>query len=982
MPHPPSKRPRTDPPAPDPSPEPNQLVWQPSEPQDPNSAYWIYEQQQQQHVNPQQLQPAQITAPNLESHTLRVYNQPSVSSNLGPVVETPAGKGVLIDEETAKVLGPLVEKLKGRQGVEDAARLSDGGKAEGGEGAKRKQTQACDRCRSRKRKCDSAKPVCANCARANEECTYLTESKKRGPKKGFKDKLIERMAVIETMLKSENRGVPMAVPVAPVVQPLPATFEEASMVSEAVNGMLGLSSNGSGGGVGVGASPLHPSPGGGLGMAPSWANLEAASLNSFQSLIDQSLIGIDGIEPSNPLMGLGNFNFMPNLPSANPWSWMKDYTTQTTTHLPTHSPTLSSRTAASMSPSIPPPATQPPAPPVPNYNPTTKAVMDSHSFETSSMDNLFAPFVSDYELHLIRLFFAYIHGPALALFDENTFFQKLVPVNRHPSFLLDAICAVSALFSTHPETTSRTSERASAFFLQRANAALEKLESPRKELDCLQVVQTLILTAVLLFGWDQPFAAYRSINSAISMAVRLKLGMEDPGFSVNPLSIWHTSEGTFTPAQLEERRRTWGMCVFMDTCSGALSGQPLTIEESIYTHLLFGKKNPDGRSTPEDSPIYVACLTHPPTETIFHNCLPSLKPPKASKYYTEGWAALQQLCFILRKIVRTNYMTRLQSRGMGYATFDKVGTGGGESGTEKSAGIVKTILPPVTDAKELHACLIKWYECLPSDLKLFKSLNDFRKKTDLSREFSAQMQTSSSSSQDTTAYADLCQNIRTEFDKESPLAVMIASMYLTAMATLHLPRAGVDDAQGPLHHLESGVGTDGKPNTLSAKATSMEVVVLARKAQMALMLELMPHLATTDHQQHTDLEESTEPNSVTDCSTDINFHPPQKDNKEPFSAVNPPPPFALAVSPFYSFQLFTLAAASLAVSGFATDINGELSEKKVKEGKESEAGVVGVNIPVVDRLAQVWPVATVYSNRLRRVVKAVRVKFHNASVSK
>ncbi|KAJ3417596.1 hypothetical protein HDV05_000053 [Chytridiales sp. JEL 0842] len=46
-----------------------------------------------------------------------------------------------------------------------------------------RQTQSCDRCRAKKRKCDGVMP-CANCIKSKSECTMLHEQKKRGPKKG------------------------------------------------------------------------------------------------------------------------------------------------------------------------------------------------------------------------------------------------------------------------------------------------------------------------------------------------------------------------------------------------------------------------------------------------------------------------------------------------------------------------------------------------------------------------------------------------------------------------------------------------------------------------------------------------------------------------------------------------------------------------------------------------------------------------------
>jgi late competence protein required for DNA uptake (superfamily II DNA/RNA helicase) len=44
---------------------------------------------------------------------------------------------------------------------------------------------ACDRCRTKRIKCDGKHP-CATCTKYNEECTFSASRKKRGPLKGKK----------------------------------------------------------------------------------------------------------------------------------------------------------------------------------------------------------------------------------------------------------------------------------------------------------------------------------------------------------------------------------------------------------------------------------------------------------------------------------------------------------------------------------------------------------------------------------------------------------------------------------------------------------------------------------------------------------------------------------------------------------------------------------------------------------------------------
>ncbi|KAI9744254.1 MAG: hypothetical protein M1818_002406 [Claussenomyces sp. TS43310] len=50
---------------------------------------------------------------------------------------------------------------------------------------RKRVSQACDRCRSRKDKCDGAKPVCSTCAAHDQVCSYDPSTKKRGLPEGY-----------------------------------------------------------------------------------------------------------------------------------------------------------------------------------------------------------------------------------------------------------------------------------------------------------------------------------------------------------------------------------------------------------------------------------------------------------------------------------------------------------------------------------------------------------------------------------------------------------------------------------------------------------------------------------------------------------------------------------------------------------------------------------------------------------------------------
>lgn len=58
-------------------------------------------------------------------------------------------------------------------------------KRTGGLNPKKRVSQACGRCRTRKDKCDGKRPACSTCAAADEVCTYDPATKKRGLPEGY-----------------------------------------------------------------------------------------------------------------------------------------------------------------------------------------------------------------------------------------------------------------------------------------------------------------------------------------------------------------------------------------------------------------------------------------------------------------------------------------------------------------------------------------------------------------------------------------------------------------------------------------------------------------------------------------------------------------------------------------------------------------------------------------------------------------------------
>ena len=63
---------------------------------------------------------------------------------------------------------------------------------------------ACVLCRKRKLKCDGNKPSCGTCTRLQHECSYDEVRRKSGPKRGYVKALENRLAQVETLLKTQD----------------------------------------------------------------------------------------------------------------------------------------------------------------------------------------------------------------------------------------------------------------------------------------------------------------------------------------------------------------------------------------------------------------------------------------------------------------------------------------------------------------------------------------------------------------------------------------------------------------------------------------------------------------------------------------------------------------------------------------------------------------------------------------------------------
>jgi hypothetical protein len=196
--------------------------------------------------------------------------------------------------------------------------------------------------------------------------------------------------------------------------------------------------------------------------------------------------------------------------------------------------------------------------------------------------------------------------------------------------------------------------------------------------------------------------------------------------------------------------------------------------------------------------------------------------------------------------------------------------------TELRAWPLKMIIPRGEDVNVLHKALIEFHNTFPKEFKLFDSLYEFEEND--------------------------CR-LQKNFDINRPITIYCGFLFLTALAMLHLPYA--DQGQTfPCDYSRED----------TSKLTSTRIVLIARKVQD----ELLKRVIQIDFDRKSEGEKALYGGKVV--------------MSDPFSLV-------MMSDPFYCFQIFTIAAISLAVAGFS---NAESS----KTVKEIVADVHYTNLPV------------------------------------
>ncbi|TPX71203.1 hypothetical protein SpCBS45565_g01339 [Spizellomyces sp. 'palustris'] len=177
-------------------------------------------------------------------------------------------------------------------------------------------------------------------------------------------------------------------------------------------------------------------------------------------------------------------------------------------------------------------------------------------------------------LHLIAAFFTHFH-PILPVFYEQSFFERLVPVNCHSDALLNAIYAIGTRYSTHALLSTApfsSPAQASEYFADRASMALHKSSFTMLKKDAKKPAVSSscelddLVAKMLLCAWKA--GCHRDVGFE---------GLYDIWTSAQKLKCMY-EEGDRTM----ECQRAWWALLILDTVSGLASGLDPVVDETRY----------------------------------------------------------------------------------------------------------------------------------------------------------------------------------------------------------------------------------------------------------------------------------------------------------------------------------------------------------------------------------------------------------------
>ncbi|TPX30264.1 hypothetical protein SmJEL517_g06133 [Synchytrium microbalum] len=779
--------------------------------------------------------------------------------------------------------------------------------------ARKRQALACERCRIKKRKCDGVKPVCGNCTKARNKfdniCTYPEHPRRKGPRSGYRDALLQRLDEITGLLKTENgqnsasgensqdendmdedseQDRSMAGPSYTMHQqyetmPDMTYYEPYQILPPSTPSQLYPISPGSSGSseeeVKQSESPPSQPPVSqheplvNQASYPNVVSPGTSAILHLESMLfeEQTSMVVRGSTPSDgPIL---------EFPFGNLFS---DF------FVPGHQPFGNQPIITQI-----------------DLEPMSPLRMSMSPPPVSNDDDL--------KSHLIAVYFTFV-ATTTPVLHEPTFFANWKPVNRHPDYLLNAMYALAAKFSLHPELYKEpygNPKKASQMFATLASDALQDAHSS----ESLPAAEACSLLASTSYGDGNGNDALAWIMTAVRMAQKMLVDRNDTDTitSATRLVGWQSLD--LSPSEREIRRRIWAMLLRVDTYSTMGSGFPPLIYEGDYTYLLeSGPRTASSMSVISSSQsatlagfeLWQKVVHEDPKHTIWDNVRGA---PKATNPWVEyaprreaAEMAHIQIAMILRRVYRHVFSEKRR-------------------GNFQNPGVlsVVSIFPAESDTRTIHDAMIELYASLPSDIKPFDS------------------------------FADFCDGVPAAIAGNATAAASVAPgiilEFLWGVSTLHL-----DHVDHPERVFKTRLGE--RP----LRVSSRDMVILAERAARFIVTSIYKSSGI-----------AIPPFSTREPSTGgIDTSAP------PASwCIVRSPMFSCCMFSIYGGVLSALAVPSHIVSSSILRPGDQLQKEETLRVLEACQRTA---IPVMEATGRIWPISAMYSSRLRKIVEAVALK--------
>ncbi|KAI5462712.1 fungal-specific transcription factor domain-containing protein [Mariannaea sp. PMI_226] len=240
--------------------------------------------------------------------------------------------------------------------------------------------------------------------------------------------------------------------------------------------------------------------------------------------------------------------------------------------------------------------THSPGPELQGGEPSTKRIaIESYASPGDPNTNMLSPATpiksepSPNSVHidaLLDTYFTRFHGKPYYIVDESSIRQRL-QLNQIPGYLYNAISAVAAKYTPHPNGYQAAVKLSQEF----ATRARKEINTDEPSIDALQA---LLLLTIAFTAAGQGKKAYMLMSNATGMAMALEIHRE------------MDSQIQMTPMEREMRRRLFWTCYLIDRFQTTGSKRPCLISDSSIL-LRLPCWSPNSSSLPVEGEFFQTC---------------------------------------------------------------------------------------------------------------------------------------------------------------------------------------------------------------------------------------------------------------------------------------------------------------------------------------------------------------------------------------